>query len=255
MQRRAGQHERVASSSLPSRNFDCCESIGALGAAQQTLRLAAREQHLEGDLRAHAHAVAGQPERLHERAVEGAEAVGRVRDVGAEREPDRAPVDRLVGPEAPRQVSRLPPSRPRSASTARGARRCAARSSIFGTSSSGSRASGITIAQKRPARRPCRAGAGRRSRLWRAVLHEHAHVQQREPVGQLARDRRACRRVLTRRRRSAPRPRALVAREVAVQPLDASSASVAASSSVGTRTDGLDAHRSATCHGSQWRAG
>ncbi len=102
VQARPAKHADIAAELVAQAELRLLVQRRAAWGARHAADLPAREQDLERDLRADRHRARGEPEREHERAVEAAEAVGRVGDVLAEDRADRAPVDALVGAKARR---------------------------------------------------------------------------------------------------------------------------------------------------------
>src|SRR4051812_1950933 len=101
----ADQGPRVAPELVPEAEFRLLANHRAGGRAGHPHRFPARQDHLERDLRADREAATGDAQRLDERPVDRAKTIGAVRDVEAEQDPDRPPVDPLIGSEAPGNIA------------------------------------------------------------------------------------------------------------------------------------------------------
>ena len=196
--------------------------------------------------------MAGQAEREDERAIECPEAVGGIGDVDAQRGTDGAAVHGLVPPEAPGKVRR----RHVAALIARAEHEMGAGTQL-GEHLRDQLERVARVGHDHDAVAPLGIGHAESQQVAEAgapltVANEHAHVQQRVAVGQLA------------RQRQRPVGRAGVddqdlrsgrgRRELAVEALDRRHQRGRV---VEGRDDDrcLDDHRSATRHGSQCRAG
>ena len=245
------ERQRIAEQLVLSRNFcwDC--NVGAAWAPGTRSTFPPASSTLNVISGQTAKLCACRPERLHEGAVEGAEAVGR--SPGC-RSPARC--GSRAGTAPGRRGSAAAPScrrlrRLQSASRARGGCPCAARRASSAAPRAGRARRASRSRRSGPRRRPCRAGRRRRSRSRHGPARgcACAAAGSGRPVRRRSgRSRRGCR-----RRPRSPRPRP-PSRPRRVQPLHRRRQGGAV---VKRRHDHrrLDAHRSSTCQGSQWRAG